>query len=276
MRALLSSIWLHRIVWSLAVALSLTLGWMQSASAVGSQGEIQSGDEVSVQVYKHPDLTVTTTVGANGFISYPLIGQVKIAGMTQEQAAAQIAEGLRIAGYITEPQVTVYIRQSVAEEVSVLGEVGKPGRYPITKTSNRLFDVLAMAGGLNSAAGYEVMIIRPKAPSNQRRIVIDIDQTLRSGNISQDPPLNAGDVVYVPKALVVYIYGYVKNPGAYPLSPHMTVRQLISLAGGLAAGASTGGIEIVTHENGKTVKRGADLSSELSANVVVHVPQSLF
>lgn len=242
----------------------------------GPNGSIAPGDVIAVQVYGHPDLNVTTSVAADGTINYPLIGQVKVAGLSIIQAGKVIAQALSQGKFIRQPEVTVYIRENLADQLSVLGQVGRPGRYAVTTSNDRLFDVLAMAGGLTQAAGDEVVVIRPKAKGSNRRAAIDIDQALREGGPGEDLRLQPGDVVYVPRASVVYIYGQVNRPGAYPISREMTVRQLIALAGGVAKGGSTGGIKITVRKEGKSQTRGARMSTLVLPGEVIYVPESLF
>lgn len=241
-----------------------------------SNTQIAPGDVVSIQVYGHPNLSVTTPVASDGTVNYPLVGQLNIGGLTVIQAGKTIANALEQGGYIKRPAVTVYITQNVADQLSVLGQVGRPGRYAVNSHNDALFDVLAMAGGLTQNAGSKVIIIRPKSEGRNHRTAIDIDQALRNGDPSQDIHLQPGDVVYVPHANMVYIYGQVNHAGAYPISRDMTIRQLIALAGGLTKGGTTSGIKITIRINGKSKFKAGRLSTLVTPGEVVYIPQSLF
>lgn len=255
----------------LAIALMPpTAAWAQSNT------QIAPGDVVSIQVYGHPNLTVTTPVASDGTVNYPLVGQVRIGGLTVIQAGKAIANALEQGGYIKRPAVTVYITQNVADQLSVLGQVGRPGRYAVNSHNDGLFDVLAMAGGLKQSAAEKVVIIRPKREGAGHRIAIDIDRALRNGDSSEDVRLQPGDVVYVPHANMVYIYGQVNRSGAYPISRDMTIRQLIALAGGLTKGGTTSGIKVTIRINGKSKTKTERLSTLVIPGEVVYIPQSLF
>ncbi len=105
------------------------------------------GDAIRIQVFQNPDLTIETRVSENGSITYPLIGSVDIGGLSIAQAEKKIADALQKGGFIQKPQVTIALTQIRGNQVAVLGQVQRPGRFPLESTSTRLSDMLANAGG---------------------------------------------------------------------------------------------------------------------------------
>ena len=118
------------------------------------------GDAIHVTVFQQPDLTTDTRINEKGSIAMPLIGEVKVAGKSQAEAAAQIAKSLKDGKFLKNPQVAVAITTVRSRQVSVLGAVARPGRYPLDDTSSQLSDVIAAAGGISAIGGDTVLVIR--------------------------------------------------------------------------------------------------------------------
>ena len=102
-----------------------------SAPAPAADYRLSAGDTVRILVFQNPDLTLETRVTEAGAISYPLLGSLRIAGQTVAQVEKRIADGLRDGNFIKQPQVTVSLLQVRGNQASVLGQVNRPGRYPI-------------------------------------------------------------------------------------------------------------------------------------------------
>jgi len=135
----------------LAIGLLLTLSAVcRSAQRPSSAGQLGPGDSVSVQVSGQPDVT-NTYVADDGTVSLPLVGNVQVAGQTPVEAAARIAKALKDGRYFVDPHVIVQVTDARSQLVSVLGEVGRVGRYPITPRST-IVDLLTQAGGLKETA----------------------------------------------------------------------------------------------------------------------------
>jgi polysaccharide export outer membrane protein len=131
-------------------------------------------------------------------------------------------------GFVHHAQTSVLIADYQSQKVSVVGQVAKPGQYALT-TSSRVLDLLAQAGGpLNAIAADEATLVRPDGA----HLKIDL-HALFQGDPTQNPPVAAGDSIYVPRAPMFYIYGEVQRPGSYRLERHMTVAQAVSAGGGL-------------------------------------------
>jgi protein involved in polysaccharide export with SLBB domain len=148
-------------------ALLLVVGGLATlgpAPARAQQAEAQAprddyvlgaGDAIRIQVFQSPELTVDARVSEAGVISYPLLGPVRIGGMSSTDIEKLIAQRLRDGKFLQSPQVTVNITSFRSQQVSVLGNVTRPGRYPLETTGMRLSEVLSLAGGVTAAGADE-------------------------------------------------------------------------------------------------------------------------
>src|SRR5471032_2772263 len=167
------------VFWTTATLLACTLSVAQAAEL-----PLGTGDVVKVSVYNNPDLGVETRVSASGFITFPLIGQVDVAGLSAAAAEKKIASLLVSGGYVKSPQVNLIVTQGQSQQVSVLGQVNRPGRYPIESGRN-LLDMLALAGGVNPDGGDVVSLIHQRSGGSTKE-VIDIVDMVRNGTLKQD------------------------------------------------------------------------------------------
>jgi len=203
---------------------------------------IAPGDVVRITVYQVPDLTLETRIEDNGTLSYPLLGSLKLGGMSVPEAEQMVENRLRSGGFVTAPNVTVSVLQIRGYLVTVLGHVGKAGRYPLESRNTRLSDMLAIAGGIDKD-GSELVILsgtRQGAPFKREFLLRD----LGSGKEVDNPLLQSGDLVYVPPAPVFYIYGEVQKPGSFRLEPGMTVMQALATGGGMTAKGTRRGMTL--------------------------------
>ncbi len=245
-------------------------------SAAPAAELLGDGDSVRVTVFQNPDLTTEARISERGSITFPLIGEVVIAGLTPEGAAARIAERLTRGKFVVRPQVSLAVQQVRSRQVSVLGEVGKPGRYALDDVSNSLTDVLARAGGINGAGDDDVVVVR-NLNGKETRTAIDVPQMYRSGDMSSDLRLQNGDVVYVKRAAQFYLYGQVQKAGAYRLQPQMTVMQAIAVGGGLTPRGTLRGLEVERRSpDGQVSKLRVQPSDMVRADDVVMVRERLF
>lgn len=235
---------LSNAVWDLlkATMILIVFGVLQLALAQndGSNSympRIAAGDEVEVAVYGAPDLALHGRVGADGTISMPLIGYIRIAGLSSNEAESAIGDQLRRDKVLNNPQVSVYVKEYTSSGISVAGEVVKPGVYSAFGPQ-RLFDILQDAGGLTERAADSVTIShRGRADSNIVQLPKEPER-LATLNIEVLP----GDTVVVAKAGIVYILGAVNKPGGYVLNSQsgQTVLQVLAAAGGLTQAAAVG------------------------------------
>ena len=147
----------------LFLGLCLTLIYHPGAIAQQGRGYVLGpGDVVKITVFQNPDMTTEARISEEGKITFPLIGQVEIGGVTPAAAEARIAGRLNAGGFVLNPQVNMVVSQFRSRMVSVLGQVGKPGRYPIEERSATIADMLATAGGVLPTGGEEVVVVRKK------------------------------------------------------------------------------------------------------------------
>ena len=234
------------------------------------------GDMVKVTVFRNPDLTTDARVTDQGTIFFPLIGEVQVAGLTPQQASKRIADQLSRGKFVVNPEVQVSIAAVHSRQVSVLGNVAKPGRYPIDSVNRRVTDFIAAAGGM-AAAGSDVVTVVQTRDGKSIKTDVDLAQMFRSGNLAANLELAPGDTIYVHRAPMVYVYGEVNKAGAYRLEPNMTVMQAIALGGGINTRGTERGVQIHRKDrNGGTSKLAAKLTDEVRVDDVVYVKESLF
>src|SRR5208282_4066125 len=198
---------------------------------------IGPGDDLEITVYGAPDLSGHTRVSADGNISMPLIGYVRIAGLSSSEAEAAIEAQLRQNSVVNNPQVSVYVKEYTSSGISVAGEVAKPGFYSALGP-HRLFDVLQAAGGPTDKAANKVLISH-RGQGDATTVYISKDPAeMAASNIDLEP----GDTVVVPKAGIVFILGEVTRPGGYVLNSTggITVLQIVAVAGGPTHVAAAG------------------------------------
>jgi polysaccharide export outer membrane protein len=233
------------------------------------------GDMVRVSVFRNPELTTEARVSERGTILFPMIGEVNVAGLTPSQAGARIADKLRSGKYVVNPEVTVSMMQVNSRQVSVLGNVVKPGRYPLDSTTAHLTDVIALAGGVGPTGSDQVTVITNRG-GKQEKLEIDMAEMFRNGDLTRNISLEPGDTIYVHKAPMVYVYGEVQKGGAYRVEPNMTVMQAIAMGGGITPRGTERGIKI-SRRDGKGVSRiDASLTTAVQPDDVIYVRESLF
>ena len=233
------------------------------------------GDQVKITVFRNPDLTTETRISEGGTVSFPLIGEVQLKGLTPAQAGSRIAEKLKHGKFVVNPEVTVAAMQTNSRQVSVLGSVNKPGRYPLDAATGKVTDLLALAGGIAPGGSDTVTLVstRNGATSTQE---IDVPAIL-GGDLSRNVELRPGDTIYVGRAPMVYIYGEVQKAGAYRVEKNMTVMQVLAMGGGLTPRGTQRGIRIERKgEDGGTKRINARLTDPVRSDDVIYVQESLF
>lgn len=331
-------LFLFTLLFSLPVLADYTLG---------------TGDFVKVTVYGDAELTREIRIAENGILTFPLIGEVRVGGLSSVEAEKKIAEQLQRGGYIANPQVSVVVIQFLSKTVSVLGGVLKPGRYPVTRPSD-VKDMIAEAGGITPDGSEIVTVVRGDKRSefdlhdviNQhtndditvtggetiyvgsrdvavvgqllrpakygiqggmRKIsdfisvaggptelagevlfyttsisgtpvteLINIDELFKAPNSAQNKQVYPGDVLYVPKAPQVYVYGEVQRPGMYKIDKNMTVMQAIAKAGGLTIRGTQRSVKLHRKDGrNEVIKQTPSLTSVLQDEDVLYIEESL-
>lgn len=234
------------------------------------------GDVVRVNVYQNQDLTLETRITESGAISYPLLGQVRLGGLSVPQAEKLIADGLKNGNFVRQPQVSILVTQVRGNQASVLGMVNRPGRYPIEQTGMRLSELLATAGGIAQGGSDQVVLsgMRDRKPL---RVVIDVPLLFAQSGGVNDPVIANGDTVYVERMPMVYIYGEVQRPGAMRLERDMTVLQGLASGGGLTQRGTEKGLRLHRRgADGKVQILQPGMNDPLQNGDVIYLRESLF
>lgn len=201
-----------------------------SASSGGSaELIIGSGDLLEVSVYGAPEFLKQVRVADSGEITLPLIGPIRVGGLSISEAEALVQQRLSEGKFFTDPQVSILEKEYATQGISVLGEVQKPGIYPLLG-SRRLYDAISAAGGVTAKAGNTVTITRRQNPQQAQTLVIP-------PNKSFPPDVNVeilpGDTVVVAKAGIVYVVGDVRLPAGFVMeNTDLTVLQAVAMAQG--------------------------------------------
>ena len=244
---------------------------------------IGAGDLIEVTEAHTPEFRSTVRVSPAGTVKLPLIGEVRIAGMDETAAARAIEAELEARGMLKHPLVTVLVTAGAGQDVSVLGEVGRPGVYPFA-VRHRLLDLIAAASGLSQTAGRLVNIYHASDPKTPHAIALDPEGTDPAGE--HNPELMAGDTIEVSRAGLVFVVGDVMRPGGFPVDPThgLTVVQALTLAWGPTANAAlTKAVLIREQKGGRTVTalnvkrllRGQDPDLKIEDRDIIYVPDSL-
>lgn len=233
------------------------------------------GDTVTISVYEQPDLSTVTRISQDdGTITYPLLGEVTIGGLTAEEAGQKIAKLLKNRGFLKYPEVSLTVKEFVSQKIPIMGQVNKPGEYAI-KGQSRILDLIAQAGGVRTDAADVIVVVKNQKGKSVRH-QIDL-LAFYAGDMSQNIEVAEGDFILVPKMDTFYIHGEVNRPGSYRLDREMTVMQALSLAGGISTRGSLRRIKVTRRKaNGNTEKIDMELTDQLKPNDVLHVKERLF
>jgi polysaccharide export outer membrane protein len=157
---------------------------------------IGNDDVLAINVWKEPEITRSLLVRSDGKISLPLIGEVQAAGNTPTKLEQDIAS--RLGNFIAEPDVTVIVQQVNSQKFSVLGQVNKPGSYPLANSATVL-DAIAIAGGFRDFAKKKsVYVLRENGDGNRTRIAFHYNEVVKGGGRDQNIRLAPHDTIVVP------------------------------------------------------------------------------
>ena len=266
---------------ALALAIGVSTAWVDVVAqpilptAAAVEYRLGSGDVVRINVYQNPDLAIETRVTEAGLISYPLLGSIRVGGLSVTASEKLIADGLRSGNFVKQPQVTLVVTQVRGNQASVLGMVNRPGRYPIEVADMRLTDLLAMAGG-TAANGSDLVVVTGKRDGLHFRTEIDMPSVFAAGGTDKDMLINNGDSIWVDRQPLVYIYGEVQRPGPMRVERGMTVMQSLATGGGLTQRGTQKGIRIHRRADGKVQLLEPALDDKVQDGDVVYVRESLF
>jgi polysaccharide biosynthesis/export protein len=261
---------------------------------------IGARDVIEIRVDDAPELSVTTSVNADGTFLMPYLKRVKALSKTTEELSREIADGLR-GRYLKDPNVIVAVKQFYSRSFFILGAVKKPGVYQ-AEGRLQLMKLITLAGGPSENRGSTAYIIREikkkdvssandgarikpvsAAPPNEANAGADangVDEPeydIKMVNINgmfkgiglggPDSYLEPGDIVNVPPADVFYVAGEVNAPGSFPLSEGTTLRQAIALSQGTTMNAALGSGVIFRQDvaTGKRVEIPIDVGAVMKA-----------
>jgi len=246
------------------------------AATAAAEYRLGSGDVVRINVYQNPDLTLETRVTEAGIVSYPLLGAIRLGGLSVTAAERLIADGLRTGNFVKQPQVTLVVLQVRGNQASVLGQVNRPGRYPIEVADMRLSDLLAMAGG-TASIGSDLVIVTGTRNGQPMRLEVDLPTVFTPGGKDKDILILNGDTVWVDRQPLVYIYGEVQRPGPMRLERGMTLMQSLASGGGLTLRGTEKGIRVHRKAaDGKVQVITPGMDDKMQDGDVVYVRESLF
>jgi polysaccharide biosynthesis/export protein len=241
----------------------------------GARLRIGRGDEVEIRVYGAPDLSQPNKVNDEGNISMPLLGYVHLEGLTSKEAEELIARRLREGEFLRDPQVTVLVKQYMSDGVTVLGEVNRPGIYPVPN-SGRLLDLILAAGGFTPKAGYTAVVKRRERGDSPLTIQLTGDQPM------DDIQVMPGDIISIPKGKIVYVLGAVNQPGGYVIPDgSLSVLEAVARANGPSANASLGKTQLLHRREGvitqvpiplPSVMKGKTPDPKLQADDILYIP----
>jgi polysaccharide export outer membrane protein len=241
---------------------------------------IGPGDLLTVSVFNVSDLQQTVRVSENGDASLSLVGKMHLADLTVAEAQTAIEDAYRTKKMLLDPHVNVLVTEYGTAGVSVLGEVAKPGVYPLLGP-HTLLDMISTAGGLTQFAGGSVSI-RSRDGLEQ---TVQLDANDPQNALARDVQLHPSDTVVISRAAVVYVVGDVGKPGGFEMQNNgrLTVLQAIALASGVNKTASLSHAKII--HKGASGYEYADLhladllhgkvaDQELQPEDIVFVPNS--
>jgi polysaccharide export outer membrane protein len=247
-------------------------------------------DEIQIRVWDHDDLTRKTRVGLDGNISFPFVGEIKAQGRSLAELQKELEHGLG-PKYIIDPRVSLTVTEYKSQRFFIVGNVQKPGTYPLTKPI-RVVEAISQAGGIASGttskplSGAVAIIIRaqpgeklnrPKMPDKVpagQKITVSLSGAM-AGDPKQNLEIKNGDTVYIPN-LVYYVTDQVKNPGRFPYEENMTVLMAVTTAGGFTDKASPRRTYIIREHSGVKEKVKAGLEDPIRAGDTIVVPESWF
>jgi polysaccharide export outer membrane protein len=256
--------------WFIAAVLACGAGAAGAADVL-----LGPGDVVKASVYGNPDLATETRIAEGGTMTFPLLGDVHVGGLTTQQAEKKIGSLLERGGYLKRAQVNLLITTLASQQVSVLGQVNRPGRYPVDGP-RKVLDLLALAGGIGAEGGDLVTLVRTRKGVTTRE-TIDVVEMVRKGELDRDHVVAGGDIIFVERAPRAYITGEVQRPGSFRIERAMTVQQAVSAGGGLTPRGTQRGLRITRREaDGMQRTMKAKPDDLVQNDDVIIVPESWF
>lgn len=274
----------------------ILMSMLSSKKDLNRDYKIGPEDLLEISVFEDEKLNKTVRVSSQGNINLPLLGVVRVKGLTASQLEKEIRD-LLAEKYFQDPNVSVFIKEYRNQQISVIGAVQKPGVIEVSG-QRTILEMLGAAGGLRDDAGQLLFLIRPpafqeetskeqKGPEEQgvRTFLIDLDDLLVKGDLTLNYSLMNGDVINIPTSGKIFVAGEVRTPGGFPRGKQLTVNQAIALAGGLKAEANGSETKIFRYsgkDNAKeilsvnvyAIQKGQAEDPYVKENDIIMVPRS--
>jgi polysaccharide export outer membrane protein len=216
-------------------------------------------------------------VSESGTISYPLLGSLSVGGLTIPEAEKKIAAALKQKDILKQPQVNINVAQVRGNQVSVMGQVNRPGRVPLETFNMRVSEVIAAAGGISPTGGDTVVVTGMRGGKPFRKELDMSGLNTAGGQSVDDLVIASGDTVFVDKAPTYYVYGEAQKPGAYKVERGMTVMQALAASGGPTPRGTTSRLKLTrTGPNGQQVEIQPRMNDVVQPGDVLFVRESLF
>lgn len=241
---------------SAAIALFFILNICQanlSPATEHSEYKLQPLDVLTITVHGQPDLTTKTRITRDGYITFPLLGKVEVKGLTVQELESKL-KALLEKDYLVNAQVVAFIEEYHPRQVSVIGEVEKPGKYDMPKEKDlTLLEAIAMAGGFTKHANINNTAVMRMKKGERETIKVRVKDIIDKGEMDKDILLEPGDVITVPEPQEFSVMGEVEKPGRYAMSKEKatTLLDAVSMAGGFTKHADINNAKVIRIKDGK-------------------------
>ncbi len=285
----------------LLVIFGALLCLMQTGSAqseepaiLGDEYQLVVGDTIQIVAEGHEELTQTYQVPANGEISLPPVGRMKLLGKSTVALEKEIADLFREKGQLTDPVIFVIILSYAPRKAFLIGAVTSSLDLPV-HTKYGILEVLSMAGASPTVADLKnVQIMRKRPDGNSFRFSVDVEDVLLGGDFRKNVVVMPNDVIFVPafedltQMARIYVLGKVNGPGEYSYNPSretMTLTKLIAKAGDFHQYAKQSAVKVLRKEGNRTRAIMVDFEDildleiqdlVLQPNDLVYVPEAIF
>jgi polysaccharide biosynthesis/export protein len=245
-------------------------------AAPAAEYRLGAGDVVRITVFQNPELTLESRLTEGGQISFPLLGAVRLGGLSVPEAEKVLVDGLTKGNFLRNPQVTIIVLQVRGSQANVLGQFNRPGRYPLEMAETKLSDLVALAGGV-APGGADVIVITGQRNGQAFREEVDLPALFGPGGQARDIVVRNGDAIWVDRQPIVYIYGEVQRPGPMRLERGLTLLQALATGGGLTPRGTEKGIRVHRKSaDGQVEVSQPAMTDLLREGDVVFVRESLF
>ncbi len=254
------------------------------AAAQPSDYVLGPQDVFSITIWGPGGISDRFTVETDGTFIFPMLGRLKAGGLTARELQDELVNRLRD-GYFKDPRITVVVDEFKSQRIFIVGEVKNPGTYSLTRPMT-IVEALALAGSTTANAGNVALVRRrvdgeaSRGPVSQsgadvKEIQVNL-AALQEGALANNPILQDGDTVSVPRIEPIYVFGHVGRPGEYTIGKEATVRQILSLAGGVTQRGAEGRIKIIRTVQGTEQEIKVELDDRVTPGDTIVVPERFF